>query len=101
MSFLHLVGILPLLLLGIRIVKEIHQVLIHLQLIFFDDGQVIAIIRMHPGAPLLLGVHRIGTDDASFHKRRSINAAAALISFSLLRTARCRQDDPTLTLIEG
>ena len=70
MSFVHLSVVLPLLLLRIRIVEEIDEILIHLRLILFHDRQIIAAIPMHTGTPLLLRVHGIGTDDASFHQRR-------------------------------
>jgi hypothetical protein len=101
MSFLHLFALLPLLVFSIRVVKEIHQVLVQLRLILFDDGQVIASIGMHTGAPLLLRVHRIGTDAASFHERRvnQRSGSTDLLFFTLNRSLR--QDDPALALIEG
>src|SRR6266487_1642114 len=100
MSFLHLFAILPFLLLGIGVVKEIHQVLIHLRLILFDNGQVIAPIPMHTGTPLLLRVHRIRTDDASFHERwvNQRGGSTDLIFFT--SHGSLRQHDATVTLIE-
>ncbi len=93
MSFLHPFSLLPLLLRGIRVVKAIDQVLIHLQLLLFHDGQVIAMIRMHTGAPLLLGVHGIGTDDASFHERRvgQSGSSTDLIFFAVNRSLSSRR----------
>ena len=101
MAFVRLFAILPLLLLSIRVIKEIQQVLIHLRLILLDDGQVVAAIPMHTGAPLLLGVHGIRTDDASYHQRRvhQRGGSTDLIFFTVNRSLR--QDDPALALIDG
>src|SRR6266568_2124636 len=101
MSFVHLSAILPLLLLSLGVVKEIHQVLIQLWLVLFDDGQVIASIPMHTGAPLLLRVHGIGTDDASFHERRMHQRGGSTDLIFFPAHGALRQDDATVTLIEG
>src|SRR5437867_2528649 len=101
MPFLHASGVLPFLLLGIRISKEIEQVLIQLSLILFDNGQIIASLCMHTGTPLLLRMHGIGTNDASFHQRRvhQRSSSTDLIFFAF--DSAVRQDDPALALIEG
>src|SRR2546425_5125578 len=100
MPFLHAFGILPLLLLGIRIVKESHQVLIHLRVILFHNGQVIPLIGMHPSAPLLLGMHGIGTQKPSFHQggMNEGRRRTDLIFFLLARPVR--QNDATVAFIE-
>jgi len=80
MPFLDAFSRLPLLVLGIGVVKEIDQVLVQLRLIQFDDGQLVPSIGMHAGAPLLLRMHRIATNQAAFHqcrvdeRRRRVNA---------------------------
>src|SRR6266849_200483 len=64
-------------------------------------GRLVAAIRMHTGAPLLLGVHVIGADDASFHERwvNQCGSSTDLIFFAV--HGSLRQDDPTVTFIEG
>src|SRR5919109_2166469 len=101
MSFMHLFAILPFLLFSIRVVKEIEQVLVHLRLILFHDGQVIPSIPMHTSAPLLLCVHGIRTDDASFHECwvNQRGGSTDLILFAA--HGALRQDDATLALLEG
>lgn len=101
MSFPYLSTVLPFCLLGIRIIEEIERVLIHLLLILCDDGQVIASGGMHTRTPLLLRMHRIGTDDAPFHQRRmdQRRSSTDLIFFALHGTLA--EDDPTVALIEG
>jgi hypothetical protein len=94
MPFVHAVCILPLRLLGIGVIKEIDQVLIHLGLILFDDGQVIPPIAMYTGAPLLLRVHGVGADDASFDYCRvdQRGSSTDLIFFAVNRSLG--QDNP-------
>jgi hypothetical protein len=70
MPFLDAFDVLPLLLLGLWILEEIQQILLHLGLVLFHHCQVIPPRHMHTGAPLLLCMHGIGTDDATFHERR-------------------------------
>ncbi len=101
MSFVHAFGILPLLVLGVWIVEEIHQVLIHLGLILFHNRQVIAPIGMHTGTPLPLGMHGIGADDASFHQRRMDQRGSGTdLIFFTVHGSLC-QDNATLAFIEG
>src|SRR5437667_11428354 len=100
MPFLHASAVLPFLLLGIRISKEIEQVLIQLWLILFDNGQVIASISMHTGTPLLLRVHGIGTDDASFHQRRVHQRGGSTDLIFFASHGALRHDDAALALIE-
>src|SRR5258708_662141 len=100
MSFLYLSAILPLLLLSIGVVKEIHQVLIHLRLILFHNGQVIAPYPCTQ-AHHFFCVHGIRTDDASFHERRVNQRGGSTDLIFFPSHGSLRQDDATVTLIEG
>ena len=60
MPFLYRGGVVPGPWLGIRVLKEIEQVLGELRLIEFGDGQIVAAIAMDAGTPPLLGVHGMG-----------------------------------------
>jgi hypothetical protein len=56
---------------------------------------------MSTGALLLLGVHGIGTDDASFHERRVNQSSGSIDLILFAPDGSLRQDDPTVTLVQG
>lgn len=99
-------GVLPFLLLGIRIIKEIYQILRQLRLLRFDGGKTISLhIHTHRHTTSFR-VQGIGTDNASFHLMHPFTSArctsaATLISFSRAAHGASRQDDAAMALIEG
>ena len=64
-------------------------------------GRLIALLRMHTGAPLLLRVHGIGADDASFHERWMDQSGGSTDLIFAASDSALAQDDPTLTLREA
>src|SRR5438105_703305 len=57
--------------------------------------------RMHAGAPLLLRMHGIGTDDASFYQGGMHQSGGGTHLIFAASDGSLRQDNATLTLIEG
>jgi hypothetical protein len=70
MPLLDLFSILPFPPVELLVCKKIHQILIEPRVVLFDGYQILAIIGIHPCAPLLLSMHRIGTQDSAFHQNR-------------------------------
>src|SRR5947209_7739315 len=70
MPFLDLFVLLPFPPVQILIGKKIHEILMDPRLVLFNCDQIIALIGMDSCTPLLLSMHRIGTNDAAFHQNR-------------------------------
>lgn len=87
-------GVLPFLLLGIRIIKEIYQILRQLRLLRFDGGKTISLhIHTHRHTTSFR-VQGIGTDNASFHQRQVHERSNTYLIFAgcarRVASRRCR-----------
>lgn len=59
MPFLRPLGILPLVMLGLRVIEESLDILIQSGLVLFDNREVKSSIGMHSCTPLPLSMHRV------------------------------------------